>query len=565
MSERPRILVFTGSETERGVLPPSLAETCELVAVHNVAEALAALRAGKFDGLFASTQEPIGIARVRSFLRSDTILEVIDDGVAMLGPDLRILWANATFEKWCSGLSVGRVFYEALGSPAVVGPNVAPFEMALQGKSTQARLQFSDNRILELRITPLIDPSGQVQQFVTVCHDITFQVTQQQILDKLHQAANQLGNLDAAQLAEMSVEERVELLKYNIRKLTHDLLHYDVVEVRLLDQDSGRLEPLLAEGMLDEAARRVLYASVEGNGVTGFVAATGQTYICRDVSCDPHYISGAQGARSSLTVAMKWNNKVIGTFNVESPKPDGFTEQDVQFTEIFCGELASALHTLELLRVEKRGTMMQISEAMAREVALPVDDILAAATSVLDRWIGHEPEMEEKLRTVLERARAIKQSIQNVGQDLYPQGRVTAAGPETPGRLRGRRILVADNDERVRRSAHSLLGRLGAVVETARDGREAVTMAKLSPYDAMVADIRLPDMSGYDVFHQLRQARPGARVILMTAFGYDPSHAIVKARQEGLHFVLYKPFRVEQMLSALESPDAQSGLRDRTG
>ena len=40
-----------------------------------------------------------------------------------------------------------------------------------------------------------------------------------------------------------------------------------------------------------------------------------------------------------------------------------------------------------------------------------------------------------------------------------------------------------------------------------------------------------------------------------TSFGYDPSHSIVKARQEGLRSVLYKPFRVDQLLDALESSD----------
>ena len=38
----------------------------------------------------------------------------------------------------------------------------------------------------------------------------------------------------------------------------------------------------------------------------------------------------------------------------------------------------------------------------------------------------------------------------------------------------------------------------------------------------------------------------------MTGFGYDPTHSIVKARQEGLHHVLYKPFRVDQLLAALQ-------------
>jgi CheY-like chemotaxis protein len=120
---------------------------------------------------------------------------------------------------------------------------------------------------------------------------------------------------------------------------------------------------------------------------------------------------------------------------------------------------------------------------------------------------------------------------------------------------------VADNDERVRRSAHSILGRLGCIVETARDGQEAITMARLSSYDAILVDIRLPDFSGHEVYHLLCQAQPQARVILMTAYGYDASHSIVKCRQEGLRYVLFKPFRVDQLLDVLENP-AESGTRN---
>jgi CheY-like chemotaxis protein len=95
------------------------------------------------------------------------------------------------------------------------------------------------------------------------------------------------------------------------------------------------------------------------------------------------------------------------------------------------------------------------------------------------------------------------------------------------------------------------------VVETARDGKEALTMARLSTYDVILADIRLPDLPGYEVYHRLREAQPQARLILMTAYGYDASHSIVKARQEGLRYVLFKPFRVDQLLEALESPPEQ--------
>jgi hypothetical protein len=40
----------------------------------------------------------------------------------------------------------------------------------------------------------------------------------------------------------------------------------------------------------------------------------------------------------------------------------------------------------------------------------------------------------------------------------------------------------------------------------------------------------------------------------MTGFGYDPEHTLVKARQDGLKHVLFKPFRVDQVLAALAPP-----------
>lgn len=542
-----------GPEADPGAFPVALALNCDVTAVQSVQECLTHLQSDSFDGMFADVADDRVRERMFSLLQTGAVLEVMEDGVALLDGDQKIVWANASFENWVGERPHGKDFLEALGGNGILPTDANPFPAALAGKLAQTRLQKRDGRFLETRVTPLIDRSGAVIQLIALSHDITRRINQQQILDSLHQAANDLASLDVRQLGDMGVQDRVELLKYNIRKLTHDLLHYDVIEIRLLDEDTGRLEPLMAEGMTPEAAKRVLYASVDGNGVTGYVAATGNSYICRDVANDPHYITGAEGARSSLTVAIQWDQKVIGTFNVESPKLDGFTEQDVQFAEIFCREVAAALHTLDLLLVEKRTTATQSIEAISREVALPVDEILNAATTVLDKWIGHEPEMEEKLRIILERARSIRQSIQKVGDDIAPPAKpLSFTSPDAPGKLRNKRILVVDNDERVRRSAHSLLGRLGGIVETARDGKEAITMAKLSTYDAMLADIRLPDMSGYDVFRLLRQAQPKARVILMTGYGYDPSHALVKARQEGLKQVLYKPFRVEQMLSALD-------------
>jgi CheY-like chemotaxis protein len=69
----------------------------------------------------------------------------------------------------------------------------------------------------------------------------------------------------------------------------------------------------------------------------------------------------------------------------------------------------------------------------------------------------------------------------------------------------------------------------------------------------------LPDLGGYEVYRALRQAQPKANVILMTGYGYDATHSIVKAKQDGLRHVLYKPFRVDQLLAALQAAGPGNG------
>jgi CheY-like chemotaxis protein len=89
------------------------------------------------------------------------------------------------------------------------------------------------------------------------------------------------------------------------------------------------------------------------------------------------------------------------------------------------------------------------------------------------------------------------------------------------------------------------------VVETS--GEAAIARLKRSvdaapAFDLVLSDIKMPDKSGYDVFAAARRLPHPPPVILMTGFGYDPNHCIVRASQEGLQAVLFKPFRVESLL-----------------
>jgi CheY-like chemotaxis protein len=411
-------------------------------------------------------------------------------------------------------------------------------------------MKVKGNRYLRVTVTPVFDATNSLTHLIALTREITDETQQQLKVSAIAKAGDELADLTPAELSQMGVEERSDLLKYNIARHMKDLMGLDYIEIRLLDKASGKLVPLLTEGMTPLAATRELMARKDGHGVTGFVAATGQSYLCPDTTKDPIYIEGAAGARSSLTVPLVYHGTIIGTLNVESPQPGTFDDRDRQFLEIYGRNIASALNTLELLQAEKESTASASVQAISREVALPLDDIITDATTALDRYAGHDEDIIARLRHLLYRAREIRGIIYKVGTSIVPQPKRTTSTVAT--RLGGTRILVVDADEAIRRSAHHLLGVQGATVETARDGHEAFALMRQTPYSCALVDIRLPDLNGYEIYHRLREIQPQTPIILMTGFGYDPTHSIVKARQEGLQTVLYKPFRAERLMEAVE-------------
>ena len=120
--------------------------------------------------------------------------------------------------------------------------------------------------------------------------------------------------------------------------------------------------------------------------------------------------------------------------------------------------------------------------------------------------------------------------------------------------LKSKRILVVDSDSEVRgaRPTNCWVD-MASYVETAHDGDEACRMVRQFHYDVVLTDIRLPDMNGCGMLSKhLREIHEHLPVILMTGFGYDPTHSIVKARQMGCESVLFKPFRLDQLLTEVE-------------
>ncbi len=561
MSAKPKLLFVGDSQPRQQQFLDQLRDSFDVVHVQSPLRALGRLARESFGGLFVSGEHLGDAFQIGKLLQNERILEGMPDGIVVLDAENTIIWGNGRMREWTKRESViGSNFYTVLGSPEILGPDFCPFHTALAtSRASTSTLRSGENHYFQVHAAPVFEGNLAPQHLIVTVRDVTNEMLQQQKLAAIHQAGIELADLMPDELSVMSVEERIELLKKNILHFTKDLLHFDVVEIRLLDGRTGKLEPLLAVGIIPEAAGRDLFARPQNNGVTGFVASTGKSYLCEDTTADPLYLEGCKGAKSSLTVPLVLHDEVIGTFNVESPEPRAFSESDLQFLEIFTRDVAVALNTLELLRAEKATTAQESVEAIHSAVALPVDDILNDAVNIMERYIGHEPEVVERLQGILRNARDIKQLIQKVGQKMAPaQAHPEVEQPESRTALRGRRVLVADADESVRSAAHNLLERYGCVVETAHDGAEAIymvrNMALEANYDVVIVDIRLPDMTGYELLLKLQEIIDPVPLVLMTGFGYDPGHSIVKARQAKLPLYgeLCKPFRLDQLLDTVE-------------
>jgi CheY-like chemotaxis protein len=115
--------------------------------------------------------------------------------------------------------------------------------------------------------------------------------------------------------------------------------------------------------------------------------------------------------------------------------------------------------------------------------------------------------------------------------------------------IAGAKILVADDEPNIRTTISDILRKYRATVTVCENGGDAIREIENGSFNLVVSDIKMPDKTGYDVFAAARKKSQTVPVILMTGFGYDPNHCIVRASQEGLQAVLFKPFKVDQFLA----------------
>ncbi len=117
------------------------------------------------------------------------------------------------------------------------------------------------------------------------------------------------------------------------------------------------------------------------------------------------------------------------------------------------------------------------------------------------------------------------------------------------------RILILEDDDSFRTQLASVLQRKGYQVQAVGRAAEAVELARSTAFDLVVADIRMPGVSGLDALDQVKQHQPEVSSIVVT--GYSTEADSIRAVRLGVGDYLKKPFPLQTFLESVQRLLAQ--------
>jgi response regulator RpfG family c-di-GMP phosphodiesterase len=108
------------------------------------------------------------------------------------------------------------------------------------------------------------------------------------------------------------------------------------------------------------------------------------------------------------------------------------------------------------------------------------------------------------------------------------------------------RILVVDDERSIRDILSEYLELEGFFVRAAEDGRKAVAELRLTSFDVVISDLKMPNMGGLELLKEVGKLQPQAETIMMTGFG--TVETAINAMKLGAYDYVLKPFKVSEIL-----------------
>src|SRR6266571_68750 len=117
------------------------------------------------------------------------------------------------------------------------------------------------------------------------------------------------------------------------------------------------------------------------------------------------------------------------------------------------------------------------------------------------------------------------------------------------------KVLIAEDETIIRLDLRQILERAGLeVCAEARDGEEAVQLARIEEPDLAILDVKMPGLDGIDAARKILDERP-IPIVMLTAYGQD--ELVSRAVEAGVFGYLVKPFRESDLLPAIHTARAR--------
>ncbi|MBA3010767.1 MAG: response regulator, partial [Proteobacteria bacterium] len=120
------------------------------------------------------------------------------------------------------------------------------------------------------------------------------------------------------------------------------------------------------------------------------------------------------------------------------------------------------------------------------------------------------------------------------------------------------KILIVDDEEKMRHLLSMMLERNGFLVDKAIHGKHAMEQLGVNTYDLVISDIKMPQMDGKELIQQMRKENILTPVIFITAFATIDS--AVEMMQQGAVDYVTKPFDDAKILFTIEKAMTLSRL-----
>ncbi len=115
--------------------------------------------------------------------------------------------------------------------------------------------------------------------------------------------------------------------------------------------------------------------------------------------------------------------------------------------------------------------------------------------------------------------------------------------------MKSKTILVVDDEQNVRQLICKILEKEGFSVLTACNGREGLEIFHKNSIDLIISDIKMPEMSGIEFLHKVKEEEPGVGFILITAFA--TTETAIDAIRSGAQDYITKPFDLKEIVTTV--------------